>query len=162
MQSYLSSFTYLHSILRYFILLFAFIVMIQSLMGMVGKKKFKPINKQSVLVLLIFCDLQLLLGVMLYSMRGYASMFSSGDVMKDPVKRFWAVEHGVGMIIAIALVHIGYSTTKKLMDDDRKFKKIFWCVFSALIIIAATIPWQWRTPGVGRPNIPSVQLMNAS
>ncbi len=156
MQSYLPGLTYLHSILRYFIILFAFIVVIQCIMGMMGKKKFKSINKQSALVLLIFCDLQLLLGVILYSLKGMSNLFSSGDVMKDPVKRFWAVEHGVGMIIAIVLVHIGYSATKKLMDDDRKFKKLFWCVFAAFIIIMATIPWQWRTPGIGRPNVPSV------
>ena len=162
MQSYASNLTYLHSILRYFILLFAVIVVVQSLMGMLGKKKFKGINKQSALVLLIFCDLQLLLGVILYSVRGYAKMFSSPDVMKDPVMRFWAVEHGVGMIVAIILVHIAYSSTKKVMDDDRKFKKIFWNVLIALVIIVATIPWQWRTPGVGRPNIPSMQVLNAS
>jgi hypothetical protein len=158
MQSYLPGITYLHSIFRYFILLFALIVVIQCIMGIVGKKKFKSINKQSALVLLIFCDLQLLLGVVLYSLKGMTNLFSSGNVMKDPVSRFWAVEHGVGMIIAIVLVHVGYSVTKKLMDDDRKFKKLFRNVFIALIIILFTIPWQWRTPGIGRPNIPSMQL----
>jgi hypothetical protein len=56
------------------------------------------------------------------------------------------------------LVHIGYSVTKKLMDDDRKFKKIFWCVLIALIIIVATIPWESRLPGIARPNIPSMHM----
>lgn len=158
MQSSTLGFLYLHSILRYFILLFALIVVAQSLMGMIGKKKFKPINKQSALVLLIFCDLQLVLGLVLYYLRGMVNLFSSGDVMKDPVKRFWAVEHGFGMIVAIVLVHMGYSVTKKLMDDDRKFKRLFWFVFIALIIIMATIPWEWRTPGVARPNIPSMHM----
>jgi hypothetical protein len=157
MQSYTLAFTYLHSILRYFILLFAFIVVVQSLMGMVGKKKFKAINKQSALVLLIFCDLQLVLGLLLYYLTGMANFFSSPDVMKDPVKRFWAVEHGVGMIVAIILVHAGYSVTKKLMDDDRKFKRLFWCVLAALVIILATIPWQGRPAGIARPNIPHMQ-----
>ncbi len=158
MVSYLPAFTYLHSVLRYFILLFAVIVVIQSLMGMTGNKKFRPMNKQSALVLLIFCDLQLLIGVLLYSLKGMTGLFSSPDVMKDPVKRFWAVEHGFGMIVAIILVHIGYSATKKLMDDDRKFKRLFWCVLSALVIIFATIPWQWRTPGIARPNVPSMHI----
>lgn len=158
MQSSVLGFTYLHSVLRYFILLFALIVVVQSLMGMLGNKKFKPVNKQSALVLLIFCDLQLLLGFFLYYSKGIANMFGGGDVMKDPVKRFWAVEHGFGMIVAIVLVHIGYSATKRLMDDDRKFKKLFWCVFIALVIIAVTIPWEWRMPGIARPNIPSMHM----
>jgi hypothetical protein len=158
MQSYTMGFTYLHSILRYFILLFALIVVVQSLMGMLGKKKFKPVNKQSALVLLIFCDLQLLLGLGLYYINGMTNLFKDSDVMKNPVKRFWAVEHGFGMIVAIILIHIAYSSTKKLMDDDRKFKKIFWCVFIALVIIFATIPWEWRIPGIARPNIPSMHM----
>ena len=158
MQSPTLAFTYLHSILRYFILLFALIVVVQSLMGMLGKRKFKPINKQSALVLLIFCDLQALLGIVLYYLTGMTNLFSSGDVMKDPVKRFWAVEHGFGMIVAIVLVHMGYSVTKKLMDDDRKFKRLFWFVFIALIIIMATIPWEGRPPGISRPNVPSMHM----
>ena len=157
-MQYLPAFTYLHSILRYFILLFAVIVVVQSLMGMMGNKKFKPVNKQSALVLLIFCDLQLVLGLVLYSLKGMLSLFSSPDVMKDPIKRFWAVEHGVGMIIAIILVHIGYSASKKLMDDDRKFRKLFWCVFIALVVILVTIPWEWRPAGISRPNIPSMHM----
>ena len=158
MQSYVPGITYLHSILRYFILLFALIVAVQSLVGMLGKKKFKTINRQAALVLLIFCDLQLLLGVALYWLKGIANLFSSGTVMKDPIKRFWAVEHGVGMIIAIVLVHIAYSAAKKLMDDDRKFTRIFWLIFAAFIIIAATIPWEWRPAGMARPNIPSMHM----
>ena len=158
MQSYTLGFTYLHSILRYFILLFALIVVVQSLLGILGKRKFKAINKQSALVLLIFCDLQILLGLLLYYLKGMANLFSGGDVMKDPAKRFWAVEHGFGMIVAIVLVHMGYSVTKKLIDDDRKFKKLFWFVFIALIIIVATIPWEWRVPGISRPNIPSMHV----
>ncbi len=160
MQSYVPGFIYLHSILRYFILLFALIVVVQSLIGMLGKKKFKTGNKQSALVLLIFCDLQLLLGLALYFLTGTINKFSDGDVMKDPVKRFWAVEHGVSMLIAIILVHIGYSFTKKLMDDDRKFKRIFWCVFIALILIVAMIPWQWKSEGIARPNIPAMHAQS--
>ncbi len=40
MQPYL---LYIHSILRYFILLFAVVVVIQSPVGMMGKKRFQEI-----------------------------------------------------------------------------------------------------------------------
>ena len=146
---------YFHSILRYLILLFALIVVVQSLVGMMGKKKFKSSNKQTALVLLICCDLQLLFGFILYYFRVYgAGLLNGGDVMKDPYKRFWVVEHSVGMTIAIILVHMGYTITKKNMDDDRKFKRIFWFIFVALAIFVATIPWEGKPGGVGRPNIP--------
>ncbi len=154
MQSMTQNFVYLHSYLRYFLLLFAVIVVIQSLMGMMGNRKFKPVNKQMALALLIFCDLQLLIGGYLYYTRVVATgMLSSPGVMKDAASRFWAVEHSTSMVIALILVHVGYAVTKKNMDDDRKFKRLFWCSFIALGIFMAMIPWPGRQV-VGRPMIP--------
>jgi hypothetical protein len=122
---------------------------------MLGKRKFRPVNKQAALILLICCDIQLLLGLVLYYFNVYSSgMLNGGDVMSNAYKRFYAVEHSVGMIAAIILVHIGYSVTKKNIDDDRKFKRLFWCVFVALGIFFAMIPWSSRPGNVGRPNIP--------
>ena len=153
MQSNINYFLYFHSLLRYFILLFAIIVVVQSLVGFMGKKVFKNGNRQTALVLLICCDLQLVLGLILYYFKGWVNAFSAGGVMSNPVTRFWAVEHGVGMTVAIVLVHMGYSVAKKNMDDDRKFKRIFWFVFVALAIFVATIPWEGKQL-VGRPNVP--------
>ena len=150
MQPYL---LYFHSILRYFILLFAVVVVIQSLAGMMGKKKFAKSNRQGALVLLIFCDLQLLFGLALYFMKGWVTVLTSGGAMANTYNRFWSVEHGVGMLVAIVLVHVGYTATKRNMDDDRKFKRLFWCSFIALVIFVATTPWAQKQV-VGRPNIP--------
>ncbi len=156
MLSNLSHFVLLHSVLRYFILIFALIVAIQSLVGMMGKRPFKKVQKQMALMLLIFCDLQLLLGALLYYYKVIgAGMFSSADVMKDAYKRFYAVEHSLAMVIAIVLVHVGYAVTKKNMDADRKYKRLFWCSFIALGIFVAMIPWQGKQV-VGRPNIPQI------
>ncbi len=153
MQPYL---IYFHSILRYFILLFAVVVSIQSLVGMMGRKPFKKSNKMTALALLIFCDLQLLFGLCLYYFNVIATGMLSGEgLMKDPGRRFWAVEHSVGMIIAIVLVHMGYATAKKNIDADRKHKRIFWYVFIALVIFFAMIPWEGKQV-VGRPNIPTL------
>jgi hypothetical protein len=149
-----SAIVYFHSITRYFILFFAVIVAVQSLIGLLGKKEFRKANKMAALALLIFCDLQLLVGLYLYYTFVVASgMLRSGSVMKDPASRFWAVEHSVSMIVAIVLVHIGYAAAKKPMENDQKFKRVFWCSFVALCIFVAMIPWEGKQV-VGRPNIP--------
>lgn len=156
MPAFLSDINVLHSLLRYFILLFALVVSMQSLVGMMGKKKFTKINKQMALALLIFCDLQLVLGLVLYFYKVVqGGMLSSGHVMKDPYTRFYAVEHSVSMIVAIVLVHVGYSVVKKNYDADHKFKRLFWCSFIALGIFTAMIPWESKQV-VGRPNIPHI------
>jgi len=147
-------FLFLHSILRYFILLFALLVAAFSLTGMMGKKEFRKMHKQLALGLMIFCDIQLLLGIILYYQKLIApGVLGAGGVMKNPYTRFYAVEHSLAMVIAIVLVHVGYTVTKKNMDADRKFKRLFWCSFIALGIFMAMIPWEGKQV-VGRPNIP--------
>lgn len=123
---------------------------------MMNKKPLKKTNKQMALFLLICCDIQLLLGLALYYLKGWFGVLSGGgNIMKDPVIRFWAVEHGVGMVVAIILVHVGYTSLKRKMDDDVKFKRLFWCSFIALAIFIATTPWEGKQ-AVGRSNIPSM------
>jgi heme A synthase len=157
MQPYLQNVVFIHSLFRYFILLFAIVVAAQSLIGMVGKKEFQKANRIMALFLLIFCDLQLVLGIALYYYKLIASgLMQSVNVMKDPFTRFYAVEHSVSMVLAIVLVHIAYSDAKKSMNADRKFKRMFWCSFIALAIFLAMIPWEGK-PVVGRPNFPSMQ-----
>ncbi len=154
MQSLVPNFLFLHSILRYFVLLFALVVAIQSLVGMMGKGEFKKVNRQMALMSMIFCDLQLLLGIVLYIYKVInTGMLTAGDVMKNPYSRFYAVEHAVAMIIGIVLVHVGYNAAKKNIESDRKFKRLFWCSFIALGIFLAMIPWEGKQV-VGRPNIP--------
>lgn len=154
MQSLQQNLLFLHSILRYFVLFFTLIVAVTSLVGMMGNRPFKKSHKQSALAMMIFCDLQLLLGLILYYQTIIApGVLSSGGLMKDPNKRFYAVEHAVSMIIAILLVHFGYSITKRNMDADRKFRRLFWSSFVALGIFLAMIPWEGKQV-VGRHNIP--------
>jgi len=106
------------------------------------------------LFLLICCDIQLLLGGALYYFKLINNgMLQAGNVMKDAYARFYAVEHSLSMVVAIILVHVGYSVTKKNMDSDRKFKRLFWCSFIALALFLAMIPWEGKQV-VGRPNIP--------
>ena len=128
METTVNYFIYFHSIFRYFILLFAVIVAIQSLVGMMGKRKFLKSNRIPALFLLIFCDIQFLFGLVLYYhhiiQRG---VLSSSTLMTDTYSRFYAIEHSLSMTIAIILVHIGYNVTKKPIGDDRKFKRLFWC-----------------------------------
>lgn len=154
MGSNINYFIYFHSIIRYFIILFAVLVAVQSLIGMLGKKKFTKGNRLPALFLLIFCDIQFLLGfVLYYQFIISAGVLSSGHVMTDRYSRFFAIEHSVSMIIALILVHVGYSITKKPIDDDRKFKRLFWCSFVALAIFMAMTPWEGKQV-VGKPNFP--------
>ena len=147
---------YIHSVLRYLILLFAAITAFQCLVGMLGKKQFSKSNRIPALILLIFCDLQVVFGIILYYFKIVETgVLRSGMMMQDTYSRFYAVEHSLSMVVAIILVHMGYNVAKKNMDSDRKFKRLFWCSFIALALFMAMIPWEFKQV-VGRPNIPAM------
>jgi hypothetical protein len=68
--------------------------------------------------------------------------------MKNPNQRFWVVEHVFGMLIGVALVHVGRVRARKT-DSLRRHKVAAIFFGLALVVIAASIPW----PGTanGRP-----------
>ena len=149
----------IHNIMRWAVLLFGVLALFTGLRGIGGKKDFTNGDKRTALYFMIACDIQLLLGLALYFLKGYYRNFSGGDmgtVMKDPTMRFWTVEHMIGMIIAIIIVHIGYAGTKGNRPHATKFRRLFWCTLIALLVIAITIPWPFRQLGVARPWVPGM------
>ena len=88
------------------------------------------------------------MGLVLYlaGPMGYKNiqLFGMGEVMKNPVARFFAVEHITMMLIAIVLIHIGRARSKKALTDLAKHKAAFWFYLIALLLILAGIPWPFR------------------
>jgi hypothetical protein len=72
------------------------------------------------------------------------------EVMKNGAFRFFAIEHPVGMIVAIALITIAHSTTKKDLPHATKHKRMLLLQFVALLAIMAIVPWPFREQ-VARP-----------
>ena len=58
--------------------------------------------------------------------------------------RFFGMEHFAGMLIAIALITIGYSKSKKADTPADKFKKIKVFYLIGFLLILAFIPWPFR------------------
>jgi membrane protein DedA with SNARE-associated domain len=96
---------------------------------------------------LIFTHIQLLIGFGLYFISPKVS-FEDG-VMENAVIRFFTVEHMSMMIIAIALITIGFSTAKRMEDAVAKHKRVAIMYGIGLAIILASIPWPFRGLGAG-------------
>lgn len=149
---------HLHSILRYLVLFVGIWAVFAMYSGMSGKKPFSSKSKKPALFFLILMDLQLVVGLVLYFIGplGYKNIQNQGfgEVMKNSVARFFGLEHAVGMLLALILVHIGYSITKKTdISDKKKFTKAFWFFLIAFIVMIAFIPWPFRE-SLGRGWMP--------
>jgi hypothetical protein len=145
----------LHSFLRWVIVVLAIVSIYKSYLGMRGGKVFSASDKKVGLFLMIAAHTTLLVGFYLWFAGPWGLMnignLGFGAVMKDAYSRFFAVEHTTGMLIAIVLITIGRGASKRNITDAAKFKRTFWFILVALIIILATVPWPFRAViGTGR------------
>jgi hypothetical protein len=148
---------YLHSILRWIIIILAVLAIARSFSGMSAGKVFGPGDRRTGLFLIIAAHTTLLIGLYLwlFGPLGLANLrnLGFGEVMKDRAYRFFAVEHVFGMLIAIVLITIGRGASKKNISDKAKHRRTFWFMLVALLIILASVPWPWMT-AIGRPWLP--------
>ena len=150
---------HLHNLLRWVILLLILIAIVRSFVGMSSNKPFTNGDKKIGLFLMISAHVMFIIGIYQWiaGPMGLKMINAAGMsvVMKDSVSRFWAIEHPVGMLIAIILITVGRRQSKAPIADGSKHKRTFWYYLIALIIILATIPWPFRE-GVARPWFPGV------
>jgi hypothetical protein len=124
-----------HSSLRYLVLIMLLVVIVKSLLGMLGRKPFEKIDNTLSLILLIVTHIQFLTGLILYFVSP-AVQFGPG-AMTD--YRYWTVEHIFGMTIAVVLITVARSTSKRMTDANAKHKRLFILNAIALLIIVTIV-----------------------
>ena len=89
-------------------------------------------------------DLNVVLGLILYlflSPITQAAFANFGVAMSDANLRYFAVEHILGMIVALVLAHVGRAVSKRATDTIKKHRAAaIWYTLSFLISLAM-IPW---------------------
>lgn len=128
---------FVHSYLRYIILVLLIIVIFVSLIGMMNKKPYTNSDNKLGLFLFISTHLQLLIGLILFFVSPVVQF--SGEAMKNAATRYWLVEHNTAMLIAIVFITLARTTSKKMADGQAKHKRMFIFNLIALVIIVLTI-----------------------
>ena len=144
----------LHSWLRWLVLVMALVAVGRAVRGKAAGTPWSSGDDAAGKWFVGSLDVQLLVGLALYlflspyTMSAWSNM---GEAMRNPVQRFMAIEHLVGMIIAIALAHIGRARTRRATDPARRHKLALIFFGLALVVILASIPWPFSS--AGRPFI---------
>ncbi len=136
---------FIHSKWAYLVLLVLILATFNALIKFFGDKEFDAKDFRISLFALITMHIQLLIGIILFFMKDYFSTIEQvggmGEVMKNSALRNLIVEHPLTMIIAVALVTIGYSKHKKKLTSKPKFKLLAIFYTLALVLVLAKIPW---------------------
>ena len=138
----------LHSLMRWAVLLTGLFAAARGISGWRSHRPWTLPDERAGFWFILCLDLQFLLGLLLYGLLSpitHAAFQDFGAAMQDSIARFWAVEHVVGMVIGIALAHIGRSRVHKTGNDVRRHRLAATFFTLALVVILASIPW---------PNLP--------
>jgi uncharacterized membrane protein len=152
-SSFYTGLLHLHSFGRWLILLLLLVAIFRS--ATAGSRLFTSTDRRIGTILTIFADIMLLVGAYQWyaGKWGYKQiefLGGVGEVMKNSTARFFAVEHLIGMLIAIILIHMGKAQAKRNITDRAKHKHTFIFYLVALLVILASIPWPFREVGADR------------
>jgi hypothetical protein len=134
-----------HNLLRWAVLIFGLWAIFSAISGIVNKTNYTAADDKSNFFFMLSCDIQLLLGLILYFANSWFERLKDlGNNMKDAGNRFFTMEHGLLMIIAIILVHVGRVSVKKAPTSAAKHKRALIFFGLTVVLILAAIPWPFR------------------
>lgn len=141
----------LHSWLRWVVLVLLLLALARAVAGRGGRPWTAADNAAGKWLGIAF-DIQFTLGLLLYIFLSPITRIAFtdfGGAMANSGLRFFAVEHVVGMFIAMALVHVGKAKIRKADAPARRHTLAMIFFGLALLVMLASIPW----PGMpaGRP-----------
>lgn len=140
----------IHSLLRYLVLIFLIIVIVNSFLGFSNKKAFGKTDDLLGITLFSLTHTQFLIAIILYFVSPLVQF--NAATMKDPSLRYWTTEHSVVMLTAIVLITMARITSRKMKDDTAKHRRMLAFNMMAFVIILLGIAMSQRgffsMPGV--------------
>jgi hypothetical protein len=133
-----------HSWLRWLVLLAALAAIARAIGGVNTRRPWTPLDDRAGMWFTSALDLQMLIGLILYVFLSPVTQSAFVDMaaaMRAAPIRFFAVEHPVGMVVAIALAHVGRARVRKAPDSESKHKRALIFFGLSLLVLLLSIPW---------------------
>ena len=141
---------FIHSWLRWLVILSGLAALGGAVGGLTTRRAWLPVDNLRLVVFGTTLDIQLLLGLILYvflspvTHSGFADM---GLAMRDPILRFFVVEHIAGMLVAVALTHIGRARVRKANEPAARHRTALIFIALAMVALLLSIPWPGMAGG---------------
>lgn len=134
----------LHSWNRRLILIIGIAVVLMAYNGWRNKRIFSSLDNLLGTTFIGALHMQLLFGLILYfflSPKTIYALAHFSEVMKDSNLRYFAIEHGFIMLLAIALAQVGRIQVHKTDVDELKHKRSFIYYAIAMFLILLMVPY---------------------
>lgn len=128
-----------HSGLRWIVLFFLVWTIINAITKL-NKRDFTEKDRKLGVFALMSTHIQFIIGLVLI---GFSPLIHAGS----PARSFYLGQHIPMMLLAVILVTVAYSTSKRAATSNGKFKKTLIFNLLGLILILAAVPWPFRGLG---------------
>lgn len=137
--------TGLHNLLRWVVLIAGVLAIGATLRGLFTRATWTDGVRRLGLVFLSSLHVQLVLGLILYVFSPLVrnALGNMSAAMQSDELRFFVVEHFTLMILAIVAAQLGYSLSKRVEGDRKKFVRASIGYSLAGVLLIVGIPW-WR------------------
>lgn len=144
--------TFLHSTVRWFVILSLLYSIFRAYRSYVNKASFTPTDNLIRHWTATIAHIQLMLGIVLYTQSPLVKYFwkNTDETFNDLEFLFFGLIHIVLMLTAIIVLTIGSAAAKRRAEDRHKFKTMLVYFSAALLIIIIAIPWPF-SPLAHRP-----------
>lgn len=145
---------FLHSLIRWLVLISLIFAIIRSGIGYSSKLKFTKGDNHLRHWTATFAQIQMVIGMILYTQSPWIKMFwtdfSSG--LKNSESLFFSLIHIALMLAAVGVITTGSSMAKRVETDRNKFRIMLVWFTIALVLIVIAIPWPF-SPLANRPYL---------
>jgi hypothetical protein len=142
---------YTHSYVRWLVIAMTLLVIARSAAGWRGARSWSERDARMHAVYVRVVDIQFTLGALLYLfLSPFVRVFYAlPGAYQQPLLRFFGLEHALGMLIAVSLVHIGAIRARRADAGSIKHRGVCVATALALLAIALSVPWPFLP--YGRP-----------
>jgi hypothetical protein len=92
---------------------------------------------------------QLLIGLALYCNSEIVSKFMKHEAVGQEklTAGFFGAMHPLAMFTAVVIGQVGFSVSKRMGDDRRKYQVAAMSYTAALVLLLLAVPWPWMSYG---------------
>jgi hypothetical protein len=141
----------LHSWLRWAVVLVGLVAVFSAISGRSSGRAWGPQDDTAGRFYTVFFDVQVIIGLLLYLFASPIITMARqhmAESMANDVTRFWLIEHPFGMIVALALAHVGRVRVRRAVTDRSRFGRA--AVFYGLSLLIALLATPWPGLAHGR------------
>ncbi len=134
----------LHNILRWLVLLTGVVALVRYYRGLATGAAWTRKEAFSLVAYSQTLSVQLVLGLILYfflSPLGVRALGDMGAAMRTSDTRFFALEHPILMIVAVAFAHVAIRRTRKAATDVARFRIAAILITISFLLVLARMPW---------------------